>query len=128
MKKMKKGLIYRKTEEKAGLLDKKERRVERKLEKTGGKMMGWLAWICLIAFIGYVANAGYRVATGSVDWMDTDDDDDTSMWDDDWMGNDDMLTSPVYSWMSCNIWHDPFEDDFNWSSSDDDWMWDNNDD
>ena len=92
--------------------------------------MSWLAWICLIAFVGYVANVGYRVATGSVDWMDPDDDYDVSMWDDDdWIDNDDMLTSPVYSFLSCNIWHDPFADDFSWSSSsDDDWMWDNSDD
>lgn len=93
--------------------------------------MGWIFFICLIAFVGFVGRETNDVVSGggSVDWMDTDDDD-VSMWgDDDWMGNDDIYTSPIYSWMTCNIWHDPFADDFSWSSSsDDDWMWDNSDD
>lgn len=93
--------------------------------------MSWLILIGIIAFVGFVGRATLRVigGSGSMDWAaQDDDDDDVSAWGDDWMGNDDMLTSPVYSWMPCNIWHDPFSDDFNWSSSDDDWMWDNSDD
>jgi hypothetical protein len=90
--------------------------------------MGILAWIGLIAFIAYVAKSGYDVATGggSANWIDLDDDDDVSSWDDDWL-DDDIITSPVYSFMACNIWHDPFEDNFSWSS-DDDFDWGSDDD
>jgi hypothetical protein len=91
--------------------------------------MSWLIILGVLAFVGFVGRATLGVlGSGSVDWtLLADDDDDTYAWgDDDWF-DDDMYTSPIYSWMPCNIWHDPFEDDFNWSS-DDDWMWDNDDD
>ena len=90
--------------------------------------MEFFAWIGLIAFIAYVAKAGYDVVAGGADWIGGLADDAGSMWDDDdWLNsNDDIITSPIYSYMSCNIWHDPFADDFSFSSSssDDDWGWD----
>lgn len=93
------------------------------------RKMGFLAWIAVIVFVAYVANAGYRAACGAdADWIG-DTDDDASSWDDDGFLDDDMLTSPVYAWMVGNIWHDPFEDDYLWaSSSDDDFDWGSDDD
>jgi hypothetical protein len=92
--------------------------------------MTWLILIGIMVFVGFVVRATLGVigGSGSMDWAALDDDDDVSAWgDDDWL-DDDIITSPVYSFLACNIWHDPFEDDFTWSSSDDDWMWDNDDD
>lgn len=94
--------------------------------------MTWLILLGVVAFVGFVGRATHEIVSGSgsMDWAalaDDDDDDDTYAWgDDDWF-DDDMITSPVYSFLACNIWHDPFEDDFNWSS-DDDWMWGSDDD
>ncbi|SOB57590.1 protein of unknown function [Pseudodesulfovibrio profundus] len=96
--------------------------------------MTWLILIGILVFVGFVgfvgrATLGVISGSGGMDWAAQDDDDYVSVWDDDWMGNDDIYTLPIYSWMTCNIWHDPFADDFSWSSSsDDDWMWDNSDD
>jgi hypothetical protein len=91
--------------------------------------MSWLILIGVLVFFGFVSRATNDVVSGggSVDWMDTDDDDVSAWGDDDWL-NDDIITSPVYSSFACNIWHDPFDDGFSFSSSsDDDWMWDNDD-
>jgi hypothetical protein len=60
---------------------------------------------------------------GILAWIADTEDETVSSFDDDWSLDDDIYTSPVYSFLACNIWHDPFEDDFRWSSSlDDDWM------
>ena len=91
--------------------------------------MDILITIGFFAFVGLVIRAGYKAAGGAeANWIG-DNDDDVSSWDDDdGFLDDDIYTSPVYSHFICNVWHDPFEDDFTWSSSSDDWMWDNSDD
>jgi hypothetical protein len=129
MKMMKKGIFYRKNEEKAGLLDKKERRVERKGEKTGGKMVSWLILIGIMVFVGFVGRATHEVISGSGgswDWSVWDDDDGVggvdpfeSSFD---SFDDDIYYSPIYSHFPCNIHYDPWEDDTLSVFDDDDWM------
>jgi hypothetical protein len=46
---------------------------------------------------------------------------------DDFLSNDDIYYSPIYSHLACNIYHDQFADD-SWSSADDDFMSSSDDD
>ncbi|QGY41464.1 hypothetical protein GM415_15515 [Pseudodesulfovibrio cashew] len=48
--------------------------------------------------------------------------------DDDFLNNDDLYYSPIYSHLPCNIYHDPFADDDWSSSSDDSFMFSSDDD
>lgn len=85
-----------------------------------------IAIVCVVFVFGaLVSNSGDTATVWSAgddvdDWMHSSFGVGGIVSDDDFLSNDDIYYSPIYSHLACNIYHDPFADEDSWSSSDDD--------